>query len=270
MRGGGAVGIHPVHAILGDEGHEGLGELFDGLVECFGGRVAFFAQHFVLCGEDPLDGAHEGAAFAGQVAVHFFSEIGFEKISAADSDAEGDDAVLCFAGGVLEDGIAAVKAAALEEHSSQRGTGAFGGDEENVDILGGDDAGLFVKGDAEAMGEVEGFAGGKVFLYRRPELDLGGVAEEVADDGAFFERFFDLEEGFAGHEAIAYCFIPGLGVFPLTDYDVDAVVFLVERLAGALNAVADDGDGFIFQYLLCFGERKFFAGDYIFFNSAEI
>ena len=96
------------------------------------------------------------------------------------------------------------------------------------------------------MGEVEGFAGGQVFLHRGPQLDLGGVAEEVADDGTSFERFFDLEEGFAGHEAIAYGFIPGLGVFPLTDYDVDAVVFLVERLAGALNAVADDGDGFVF------------------------
>ncbi len=96
------------------------------------------------------------------------------------------------------------------------------------------------------MREVEGFAGGQVFLYGRPQLDLGGVAEEVADDGASLERFFDLEEGFAGDEAVAYCFIPGLGAFPLTYYDVDAVVFLVERLARALDAVADDGDGFVF------------------------
>ncbi len=99
---------------------------------------------------------------------------------------------------------------------------------------------------------------------------MSGVAKQIADDGPFLEGFFDLEEGLAGYEAIADGFIPGLGVLPLTDYNVDAVVFLVESLAGTLYAIADDGYHFVFQNLLCFGEGEFFAGDYIFFHAAEI
>ena len=56
----------------------------------------------------------------------------------------------------------------------------------------------------------------------------------------------------------------------MADDHIDAIVFLVERLAGALYAVADNGYYFIFQYLLCFGERKFFPCYYIFLYSAEI
>jgi hypothetical protein len=136
--------------------------------------------------------------------------------------------------------------------------------------FGGNDAGLLVEGDAETVGEIEGFAGGEVFFYGRPQGDLGGVAQQVADDGPFLQGFFDLEQGLSGDEAIADGFIPGLGIFALTYYDIDAIIFLVQRLAGALYAVADDGYYFIFQCLLCFGEREFFAGDYIFFHAAEI
>src|ERR1700744_1645934 len=200
--------------------------------------MAFLAQHFVLGGEDPLDSAHEGTAFAGEIAVYFFTEIGFEEVAAADGDAEGDNAVLCFACGILEDGVAAVEAAALEEHAAERGAGAFGGDEEYVDVLGGNDAGLFVEGDAEAMGEIERFSGGQVFLHGWPQLDLGGVAQQVADDRAALQGFFDFEQGFAGNEAVSYRFIPGFGVLALTYYNVDAVVFLVECLAGSLDAIA--------------------------------
>src|SRR6185312_39796 len=103
-----------------------------------------------------------------------------------------------------------------------------------------------------------------------PEGDLGSVAEQITNDGSFLESFFDLKEGLAGYEAIADGFIPGLGVFPLTYYDVDTVVFLVKRLARTLYAIADDGYHFVFQNLLCLGEGKFFAGDYILFYTAEI
>src|SRR5580698_7791211 len=124
--------------------------------------MSFLAQHFVLCGENSLNGAHEGAAFTGQIAIYFFSKVGLKKISAANSDPEGDDAVLCLPGGVLEDGIATIETTALEEHPSERSTGPFGRDKKNVDVFRRDDAGLFVEGDAESMGEVKGFAGSKV------------------------------------------------------------------------------------------------------------
>ncbi len=54
------------------------------------------------------------------------------------------------------------------------------------------------------------------------------------------------------------------------DDDVDAVVALVERLTGALHAVADDGHGFVLQDLLGLGQGKFFAGDDIFYGAAEV
>jgi hypothetical protein len=56
----------------------------------------------------------------------------------------------------------------------------------------------------------------------------------------------------------------------LTDYYVYTVILLIQRLAGALYAIADDGYYFVLQYLLRFGEREFFAGDYVFFYTAEI
>src|SRR5205085_1880195 len=111
---------------------------------------------------------HEGSPFAGEIAEYFFTEICFKQIAAAYGDAEGDDAVFCFAGSVLEDGVAAVETTALEEHSSQGSTGAFWRHEEYVHVLGRNDARLFVKGDAEAMGEIQGFTGCKVFFHGRP------------------------------------------------------------------------------------------------------
>jgi len=44
---------------------------------------------------------------------------------------------------------------------------------------------------------------------------------------------------------------------------IDAVIFLIERLAGTLNAIADDGHYFVLQYLLCLGEREFFSCYYV-------
>ena len=39
----------------------------------------------------------------------------------------------------------------------------------------------------------------------------------------------------------------GFGIFALADDDIDAVLFLVERLAGALHAVADDRNDLFLQ-----------------------
>src|SRR2546430_7674809 len=50
-----------------DLGHERLGELFHCFIECFGRRMAFLAQYFVLGGKDTLDSAHERTTFAGEI-----------------------------------------------------------------------------------------------------------------------------------------------------------------------------------------------------------
>jgi len=109
-----------------------------------------------------------------------------------------------------------------------------------------------------------------MFFYSGPQLDLSGVAEQVADDGAFLEGFFDVEQRLAGNESILYGFIPGFGIFPLSYDDIDTIIFLIQRLTRPLDAIADDGYHFIFQYLLCFGEWEFVPGYYIFFHAAEI
>src|SRR5579872_4172910 len=98
------------------------------------------------------------------------------------------------------------------------------------------------------MGKIQSLPGSQVFFDRGPELDLGGVAEEVTNDRAAFQGFFDLEQGFARDEAVTNRFIPGFGILPLSDNDIYAVILLVQRLAGALDAIPDDGDGLIFQY----------------------
>ena len=54
------------------------------------------------------------------------------------------------------------------------------------------------------------------------------------------------------------------------DDDVDAVVLHVERLAAALHAVAEDGDGFILQYILGLLQREFLAGDDFFDRTTKI
>ena len=169
-----------------------------------------------------------------------------------------------------EDGEAGVQPASCHEHPTQRGSRSFRCDEDHVHVGGRYDAGLLFIGDAEAVREIQGFPGCQVFLDGGPEGDLAGVGEEELDDGAFFAGFFDLEEGLAGYPAVGDGFVPGLGVLALADDDVEAVVAQVHGLAGPLNAVADDGDGFVFQDLFRFAQREFFAGDDAFFYAAEV
>ncbi len=59
LSGGRAVGIHPVHTVLGEEGHERLGELLNGLVEGLRGGVTILAEHLVLSKEQALDSTHQ-------------------------------------------------------------------------------------------------------------------------------------------------------------------------------------------------------------------
>ena len=88
LGGGGAVGIHPVHAVLAHQADQALGQLLDRLVEGFAGRMAVLAQHVVLGFHDARQRAHQHAALAGQVAVDFVLEGGREQIARADGNAQ--------------------------------------------------------------------------------------------------------------------------------------------------------------------------------------
>ena len=88
MGGGDAIRIHPVHPVYGDQGHQALGKLLNGLVKGLGGGVSVLAQDGVLGFEDALDGAHQGAPLTGQVGVDLALEVGLEQVAGADADAE--------------------------------------------------------------------------------------------------------------------------------------------------------------------------------------
>lgn len=61
-----------------------------------------------------------------------------------------------------------VDTTALLEEGADGTARALGSDEDNVNILGGDDTGVFLVDDGEAVAEVEGLALGDVRLHHFP------------------------------------------------------------------------------------------------------
>ena len=92
-----------------------------------------------------------------------------------------------------------------------------------------------------------------------PGLLLGGVTEEVHDNGSLLDSLVDLEEVYAGLPAVLDGLLPGSTIFPDTDNDVQAVVAEVEALAVTLGAVADEGEGVVLEVLLEGGQSRIFS-----------
>ena len=61
-----------------------------------------------------------------------------------------------------------------------------------------------------------------------------------------------------------------LGVLALADDHVEPVILQVQRLAGALHAVSDDGYRFVFEGFERFAQGEFFARDHVLDDSSEI
>ena len=119
------------------------------------------------------------------------------------------------------------------------------------------------------MGEVQGLPRGQMLLHRGPDGDLGRIGNQELDDGALLAGLLDLEEVHARDPAVRDGLVIRLAL-ALADDDVEAVVFQVQGLSGALDAVADDGDGFVLQDFACFFEGELFAGHDILVDTAEI
>ncbi len=96
---------------------------------------------------------------------------------------------------------------------------------------------------------------GKLGLDGGPSLRLGGVGEEVHDNGTLANGLVDLEEVLAGDPAILDGVLPGLAILSDTDNDVEAVVAEVETLAVSLGAIADEGEGVVLEVLLVIVRR---------------
>ena len=228
------------------------------------------AQRLVLGGEDALDGAHERAALARQVGVDLAFEVGLEEITRTDADAEGHHALEGVSRRILEDGETRIETASFEEHPPQRGARSLGGDQDHVHVGRRDDARALLVGDAEPVREVECLAGREVFAERGPHGDLACVGEQVLDDRAALGRLLDAEERLPRYPAVGDGPFPTAGALALAYDDVEAVVAQVERLSGALYAVADDGDRLVFEDFACLLQWKLFAGDDGFVYTAEI
>ena len=87
-------------------------------------------------------------------------------------------------------------------------------------------------------------------LDGRPCLGLGGVGEEVHDNGGLANGLVNVEQVLAGDPAILHGVLPRGTVLSYTDDDVQAVVTEVETLAVTLRAVADEGEGIVLEVLL--------------------
>ena len=90
-----------------------------------------------------------------------------------------------------------------------------------------------------------------MLLDGRPHLYLSGIGEQHAEDGALLGGLLNREERLARYPSVGDGLVVGLA-FALADDDVEAVVAQVACLAGALDAIADDGDDLILQYFACF------------------
>ena len=88
---------------------------------------------------------------------------------------------------------------------------------------------------------------GDLGLDGGPRLALGGIGEQVHDDGTARDGLVDLEEVLAGNPAILLGILPRLAVLPDADDDVEAVVTEVEALAVALRAVADQRERVVLE-----------------------
>jgi len=84
----------------------------------------------------------------------------------------------------------------------------------------------------------------------RPGLALGGVTEQVHDDGALLDSLVDLEQVLARHPAILNRLFPAGAVLSHANDHVQAIVAEVEALAVALRAVADKGEGVVLEVVL--------------------
>jgi hypothetical protein len=91
---------------------------------------------------------------------------------------------------------------------------------------------------------------GEHWLDVWPCLALGGITEEVHDDGTLVDGGVDIEEVLALNPAITLRLFPAGAALSHTDDDIEAVVAEVEALTVTLRAVSDQGEGVVLEVLL--------------------
>lgn len=247
---GGAGSVHPVHTHTTDQGVQGLSSLLDGLVESLGGAVATLTENLVLSKEHTVDTTHEATTLTVEVGVDLLLEGGLVEVTGTDGNTHGDGLLLGLAGNVLEDGNGGVDTTALTEESADSTAGTLGGNEDDVNVSGDVDLGEVLENGGETVGEVEGLALGEEGLDSGPSLRLGGIGEEVHDDGTLLNGGVDIEQVLAGDPAVLDGLLPRSTILTDTDDDVQALVTQVKTLTVTLGTVTDESKGIVLEELV--------------------
>jgi hypothetical protein len=77
-----------------------------------------------------------------KVGENLFLKRSFVQVTGTDGDTESNSLLLGLTSNILEDGDGRVDTSSLEEEGSDSSSRSLGGDEDNVNVLGGDDLGL--------------------------------------------------------------------------------------------------------------------------------
>ena len=248
-----ASSVHVVHAVRADEWVQALGGLLNGLVEGLRWAVAALAQDLVLSEEHAVNTAHKAATLAVQIGVDLLLEGCLVEVARADSNTHGNGLLKGLASDVLIDSHGRVDTTTLTEEGADSAAGALWRNKDDINVLWNIDLGQVLEDWREAVREVEGLALGELRLDVWPSLGLGGIREQVHDDGALANGLVDLEEVLAWHPAVLDGLLPRCTILANTDDDVQAVVAEVEALAVALGAVADEGEGVVLEVVLQVG-----------------
>ena len=80
-----------------------------------------------------------------KVGENLFLKRGFVQVTGTDGDTEGNSLLLGLTSNILEDSDGRVDTSSLEEEGSDSSSRSLRGDEDNVNVLGGDDLGLDCK-----------------------------------------------------------------------------------------------------------------------------
>jgi hypothetical protein len=172
-----------------------------------------------------VDTAHQATTLTVQVRVNLLLKGGLVEVTRSNTDTQSNSLLLSLASNILENGDGGVDATAVLEESSDGTARALGGNKDDINVSWDIDLGLVLEDGGETVGEVEGLCNlacghfsrafwlaylalGDLGLDGGPGLALGGITEQVHDDGTSGDGLIDLEEGLAWHPAIL------LGVLP--------------------------------------------------------
>lgn len=132
---------------------------------------------------------------AVQVGIHLLLESGLIHVTGANGDTNSDGLLLSLASNVLPNSNGRVDTAAFLEESTDSAAGTLRGNEDDINILWGNDMGVVLVDNRETMREVKGLALGNEGLELRPGLRLGGVGKQVHDDGTAVDSLLNGKEG---------------------------------------------------------------------------